>query len=38
MGVTGRTRVLERYSVGRLIDDVDALYQRLLADAGVRQR
>jgi glycosyltransferase involved in cell wall biosynthesis len=38
MGALGRTRVLERYSVGRLIGDVDALYQRLLADAGVRQR
>jgi glycosyltransferase involved in cell wall biosynthesis len=36
MGAAGRERVLERYSVDRLIDDVDALYRRLLADAGAR--
>ncbi len=30
MGETGRTRVLERYSVSRLVDDVDELYRRLL--------
>jgi glycosyltransferase involved in cell wall biosynthesis len=31
MGETGRERVLPRYSVGRLVDDVDALYRSLLA-------
>ena len=31
MGEAGRARVLERYAVSRLIDDVDALYRRLLA-------
>jgi glycosyltransferase involved in cell wall biosynthesis len=35
MGEAGRARVLERYSVQRLVGDVDALYRRLLADAGV---
>jgi glycosyltransferase involved in cell wall biosynthesis len=30
MGETGRSRVLERYSVSRLVDDVDELYRRLL--------
>jgi len=32
MGEAGKTRVLERYSVARLIDDVDALYRRLLEE------
>ena len=31
MGASGRERVLERYAVDRLVDDVDALYRRLLA-------
>jgi glycosyltransferase involved in cell wall biosynthesis len=31
MGEAGRARVLPRYSVERLIDDVDALYRSLLA-------
>jgi glycosyltransferase involved in cell wall biosynthesis len=31
MGEAGRERVLPRYSVERLIDDVDALYRSLLA-------
>jgi len=31
MGESGRARVLTRYSVERLVDDVDALYRRLLA-------
>jgi glycosyltransferase involved in cell wall biosynthesis len=31
MGATGRERVLERYAVDRLVDDVDALYRELLA-------
>jgi glycosyltransferase involved in cell wall biosynthesis len=29
-GEAGRARVLSRYSVDRLIDDVDRLYRRLL--------
>ena len=32
MGEAGRARVLERYSVERLVDDVDALYKELLAE------
>ncbi len=32
MGSEGRRRVLERYAVPRLIDDVDKLYRALLAD------
>ena len=32
MGEAGRERVLPRYSVERLIDDVDALYRSLLAE------
>lgn len=35
MGEAGRKRVLERYSVERLIDDVDKLYRSLLADKGL---
>jgi glycosyltransferase involved in cell wall biosynthesis len=31
MGAAGRERVLERYAVDRLIDDVDRLYRSLLA-------
>jgi glycosyltransferase involved in cell wall biosynthesis len=30
LGESGRRRVLERYSVGRLVDDVDALYREML--------
>jgi glycosyltransferase involved in cell wall biosynthesis len=33
MGESGRARVLPRYSVGRLIDDVDRLYRSLLQTA-----
>jgi glycosyltransferase involved in cell wall biosynthesis len=33
MGEAGRARVLPRYSVGRLIDDVDRLYRALLQTA-----
>lgn len=33
-GEAGRARVLERYSVARLVDDVDRLYQSLLAAKG----
>ena len=32
MGTTGRERVLPRYAVTRLIDDIDALYRELLAE------
>jgi glycosyltransferase involved in cell wall biosynthesis len=35
MGAAGRERVLPRYAVERLIDDVDALYRLLLAQKGV---
>ncbi|HEY2073439.1 MAG TPA: glycosyltransferase family 4 protein [Gaiellaceae bacterium] len=31
MGAAGRDRVLERYAVDRLVDDVDRLYRELLA-------
>jgi glycosyltransferase involved in cell wall biosynthesis len=34
MGGAGRERVLPRYAVVRLIDDVDRLYRSLLASAG----
>jgi glycosyltransferase involved in cell wall biosynthesis len=34
MGRAGRERVLPRYAVARLIDDVDRLYRSLLATAG----
>lgn len=37
LGESGRARVLERYSVERLVDDVDRLYRSLLvAKGGVR--
>ena len=35
MGEAGRARVLERYSVKRLVGDVDDLYRRLLAEKGL---
>jgi glycosyltransferase involved in cell wall biosynthesis len=35
MGEAGRARVLERYSVERLVGDVDALYRKLLAERGL---
>jgi glycosyltransferase involved in cell wall biosynthesis len=31
MGAAGRERVIERYSVERLLDDMDRLYRELLA-------
>jgi len=34
LGQSGRARVLERYSVDRLVDDVDRLYRSLLAAKG----
>jgi glycosyltransferase involved in cell wall biosynthesis len=36
MGAAGRSRVLERYAVERLVDDVDRLYRELLAQRGLR--
>jgi glycosyltransferase involved in cell wall biosynthesis len=35
LGESGRARVLERYSVARLVDDVDRLYHSLLAAKGL---
>ncbi|HXG75407.1 MAG TPA: glycosyltransferase family 4 protein [Gaiellaceae bacterium] len=36
LGEAGRARVLERYSVARLVEDMDRLYRSLLAAKGVR--
>jgi len=36
MGAAGREHVLHAFSLARLIDDVDDLYRRLLAERGVR--
>jgi glycosyltransferase involved in cell wall biosynthesis len=36
MGEAGRARVLSRYSVDRLLDDVDLLYRSLLEAEGLR--
>ena len=38
MGKRGRERVLPRYAVDRLVDDVDELYRSLLSAAGERTR
>jgi glycosyltransferase involved in cell wall biosynthesis len=38
MGKRGRERVLPRYAVDRLVDDVDELYRSLLSAAGARKR
>jgi glycosyltransferase involved in cell wall biosynthesis len=38
MGKKGRERVLPRYAVGRLVDDVDELYRSLLSAGGGRRR
>lgn len=35
MGAAGRARVLPRYAVDRLIDDMDRLYRELLAAKGI---
>ena len=35
MGAAGRARVVERYAVDRLVDDVDTLYRELLSRAGL---
>jgi glycosyltransferase involved in cell wall biosynthesis len=34
LGAAGRARVIPRYSVARLVDDIDLLYRSLLASAG----
>jgi len=38
MGELGRERMLERYAVERLVDDVDALYRELLATTSATSR
>ena len=38
MGKRGRERVLPRYAVDRLVQDVDELYRSLLSEAAVRRR
>jgi glycosyltransferase involved in cell wall biosynthesis len=38
LGSQGRERVLPRYAVERLVDDVDELYRSLLSEAGARRR
>lgn len=38
MGETARNRVLPRYAVDRLVDDVDRLYRALLSEADARTR
>jgi glycosyltransferase involved in cell wall biosynthesis len=38
MGKQGRDRVLPRYAVQRLVEDVDQLYRSLLSAAGARRR
>jgi glycosyltransferase involved in cell wall biosynthesis len=35
LGAAGRSRVVERYAVSRLVDDVDRLYRALLEAKGV---
>jgi glycosyltransferase involved in cell wall biosynthesis len=36
LGAAGRARVLPRYAVDRLVDDIDRLYRSLLSAAGIR--
>src|SRR5437764_11431658 len=36
LGSAGRARVIPRYSVERLVDDIDLLYRSLLASGGAR--
>jgi glycosyltransferase involved in cell wall biosynthesis len=36
LGESGRGRALERYSVARLVDDIDRLYRSLLESKGIR--
>ena len=35
LGEAGRERVLRRYSVSRLVDDVDRLYRSVLSAKGI---
>jgi glycosyltransferase involved in cell wall biosynthesis len=37
MGASGRARVIERYAVNRLVDDIDRLYRELLSERGLQQ-
>jgi glycosyltransferase involved in cell wall biosynthesis len=36
LGAAGRSRVLPRYAVDRLVEDIDRLYRSLLAAAGIQ--
>ena len=38
MGAAGREHVLRRYAVGRLVDDIDALYRELLETTSATSR
>ena len=38
MGASGRERVLERYGVGRLLDDIDHLYRETISANARRLR
>jgi hypothetical protein len=38
MGATGRERVLRRYAVDRLVDDIDTLYRELLETTSATSR
>ena len=38
MGQLGRERVLQRYAVARLVEDVDGLYRELLATTSATSR
>jgi glycosyltransferase involved in cell wall biosynthesis len=38
LGAAGRARVLPRYAVERLVDDIDRLYRALLSEAGSGRR
>ena len=38
MGAAGREHVLQRYAVGRLVDDIDALYRDLLETTSATSR
>jgi glycosyltransferase involved in cell wall biosynthesis len=38
MGAAGRERVLRRYAVDRLVDDIDALYRALLETTSATSR
>ena len=38
MGASGRERVLERYGVGRLLDDIDRLYRETMTQLEETRR